>query len=214
MLKIKDMSSKIDISLTSPQIEYLCKADKRLGALIQSIGPLSYTLADDPFCFLVETIMNQMVSKKVGDVFTTRLESKCGGSITVNAILRLTWEDLRAIGLSGSKCKYILGLAEAARESRVNFDRFPSMGDDEVVQTLTSLHGIGVWSAKMYLTFVLGREDILPFEDGAFMQSYNWLYGVSGEKKADIIRRCEPWKPYSSLAARYLYRALDAGLIK
>lgn len=208
------MNTTIDITLSSPQIQYLCQADSRLAVLIQKIGPISYALDEDPFCFLVETIINQMVSKKVGDVFSARLNAKCGGGITVDSISGLTWEDLRAVGLSGSKAKYILNLAEAVAASRIDFNRFSSMTDNEIIESLTSLSGIGVWSAKMYLTFVLGREDILPYEDMAFMQSYNWLYEAKGDKKADIIRRCGPWKPFSSYAARYLYRALDTGLTK
>lgn len=204
----------VNISLSSPQIKYLCKADSRLATLIHTIGPISYTLQDDPFSFLVHTIINQMISKKVGNVFSARLEEKCGGAVSVGSVSALLPEDLRAIGLSGRKASYILNLAEAVASSQIFFDQFPSMSDPEVIQSLTSVPGIGVWSAKMYLTFVLGREDILPYEDMAFMQSYNWLYGAKGDKKADILRRCEPWKPYSSYAARYLYRALDTGLTK
>lgn len=208
------MNNMVDITLSSPPIEHLIAADLRLGMLIRKIGPISYALRDDPFCFLVQTIIGQMMSKKVANVLIERLNSKCGGGITVDSVLRLKPEDLRSIGLSGSKATYILSLAEAAASSKIDFDMLPSQSDSEVTQALTSVRGIGTWSAKMYLTFVLGREDILPFEDGAFMQSYNWLYGANGDKKEDIIRRCAPWKPYSSFAARYLYRALDCGLTK
>jgi DNA-3-methyladenine glycosylase II len=94
------------------------------------------------------------------------------------------------------------------------FDSFSALSDTEIIRQLTSLRGIGTWSAKMYLIFVLNRLDVLPYEDGAFLQVYKWLYATEDVKPAAIIERCEPWKPYSSLAARYLYRALDAGMVK
>lgn len=88
------------------------------------------------------------------------------------------------------------------------------MDDEAVIKRLTSIRGIGTWSAKMYLIFVLNRLDILPFEDGAFLQAYKWLYKTDDLKSSSIVAKCAPWKPYSSLAARYLYRALDSGLVR
>ena len=84
----------------------------------------------------------------------------------------------------------------------------------EVISHLTNIKGIGNWTAKMYLIFVLDRSDVLPYEDVAFQQSYKWLYNTSSTEKADIIKRCKKWSPYATVASRYLYRALDMGLTK
>ena len=75
-----------------------------------------------------------------------------------------------------------------------------------------SIHGIGRWTAKMYLIFVLDRQDILPYEDVAFLQGYRWMYKTDITTKDSVLKKCAKWKPYSSIAARYLYRALDMGL--
>lgn len=88
------------------------------------------------------------------------------------------------------------------------------MNDADVMKNLTSLKGIGNWTAKMYLIFVLDRPDILPTEDVAFLQAYEWLYKTKDRSKESVEKRCKKWKPYSSVAARYLYRALDNGLTK
>lgn len=77
-----------------------------------------------------------------------------------------------------------------------------------------ALHGIGKWTAKMYLIFVLDRQEILPYEDIAFLQSYEWLYKTKDRSKKSIEKKCKKWKPYSSIASRYLYKALDTGLTK
>jgi DNA-3-methyladenine glycosylase II len=87
------------------------------------------------------------------------------------------------------------------------------LSDEEVSKRLTSIKGIGNWTAKMYLLFFLQREDILPYEDGAFLQSYKWLYNTSKVDKESITKRCKKWKPYTSIGARYLYKALDNGLV-
>ena len=79
---------------------------------------------------------------------------------------------------------------------------------------LMSIKGIGSWSAKMYLIFVLDRQDVLPYEDVAFLQSYGWLYKTSDYSKIAVEKKCNRWKPYSSIAARYMYRALDMGMTK
>ena len=87
--------------------------------------------------------------------------------------------------------------------------------DDEIVfKKITSVRGLGSWSAKMYLIFVLNRQNILPYEDGAFLQSYSWLYKTDDRKPASIKKKCKKWEPYSSIAARYLYKDLDNGFTK
>ena len=110
--------------------------------------------------------------------------------------------------------KYIRGLTNAVESGDLDFKKLETMNDDEVINELTSLHGIGTWTAKMYLIFALNRQDVLPYEDVAFLQGYEWLYKTKDRSKAAVEKKCKKWKPYSSIAARYLYRALDSGLTK
>lgn len=94
------------------------------------------------------------------------------------------------------------------------FSEFKEMTDDEIIKRLTSLKGIGPWTAKMYLIFILDRQDVLPYEDGAFLQAYRWLYKTDDVSVDSVEKRCKKWKPYSSVAARFMYRALDYGFAK
>ena len=121
---------------------------------------------------------------------------------------------MRAVGVSYSKANYIKNLTEAVINKQLDFSELPNLDDDTVFKKITSVRGLGSWSAKMYLIFVLNRQNILPFEDSAFLQSYSWLYNTDELKPASIKKKCAKWKPYSSIAARYLYRALDTGLTK
>ena len=88
------------------------------------------------------------------------------------------------------------------------------MTDEDVIKTITSIHGLGMWSAKMYLIFVLNRQDVLPFEDVAFLQGYAWCYKTNKLDKDSITKKLKKLQPYRSIVARYLYKALDYGYTK
>ena len=208
------MPELITFNAESKSIQYLCKKDKRLAKVISMVGPISYCPYEDGFAFIVHEIIEQMLSIKAGAKIYARLETLCNGKITVESIDSLTDEQIRSIGTSSSKVSYIRGIVEAVKSGIIDFSVFPNMADKDVIKTLTALKGIGNWTAKMYLIFVLDRLDILPTEDVAFLQAYEWLYKTKDRSKESVERRCKKWKPYSSVAARYLYRALDGGLTK
>lgn len=209
------MAEIITLTGDTPSIQYLCRKDKRLTKVFQMIGPISYeTHVDDPFPFLIHEIIEQMLSIKAGLKIYGRLETLCSGRITPSAIDRLSLEEIRSIGTSMRKAQNIKGAAEAVMDGTISFSRFTEMTDDEVLQELVGLPGIGTWTAKMYLIFVLDRQDILPYEDVAFLQGYKWAYKTKDVSKNSVMKKCRKWKPYSSIAARYLYRARDLGLTK
>ena len=197
-----------------PIVQYLCSKDKRLAKLIDMVGDIEYREQPDCFARLAYSIINQMLSNKVAHVIGSRIADLCGGTITPETLLKLDREQLRRTGLSYTKADNILGIAKATTDGSLDFSNFPNMTDEEVMKELTSLRGIGTWSAKMYLIFTLNRLDVLPYEDVAFLQTYAWLYKTKDLKPASIIKRCKKWKPYSSIAARFFYYALDMGLTK
>lgn len=118
---------------------------------------------------------------------------------------------MKSIGISTAKVKYIHALTDVVKNEPEFLMKLSSMNDNEVINTLKNVRGIGDWTAKMYLLFVLQRDDVLPYEDGAFLQSYRWLYETDDVSKASIIEKCKKRSPYSSIAARYMYRVLDKG---
>ena len=211
----KKMSKPIILDQNTPSVQYLCKKDKRLAKLIQMAGPITYTThADRPFTFLVHEIIEQMLSVKAAKTISGRLEILCDGQITPESILRLTDEQIRSAGTSNAKAQYIRNLANALTEGTLCFEELTGLPDEEVIRRLTKLRGIGTWTAKMYLLFVLDRPDVLPVEDVAFLQVYRWLYKTEDCSGASVKAKCRKWKPYSSIAARYFYHALDEGLTK
>lgn len=206
--------NKFSISANDASIKHLSDKDKRLAKVIDAIGDIECNIHDDPFEFIVGEIVGQMLSNKVADVITDRLYDLCGGEITLDSVQELSVDDLRSIGISNAKSQYILNFAEAVKSGQIDFAEIQKMPDETVMKRLMSVHGIGAWTSKMYLIFVLQRPDVLPYEDGAFLQAYKWLYKPKDLSREAIIKKCKKWKPYSSIAARYLYRALDTGLTK
>ncbi len=209
------MAEKIVLDENAESIRYLCKKDKRLAKVISMIGPISYELHDEsPFSFMVHEIIEQMLSIKAGAKIYARLEGLCDGTVTPQHIQHLSDEQIKSIGTSNAKVAYIRSLTNAVIEGKIDFEQIQEMDDDDVLKTLTSLKGIGMWTAKMYLIFVLNRQDILPYEDVAFLQGYGWMYKTDNYAPSVVKAKCKKWKPYSSIAARYMYRALDMGLTK
>jgi DNA-3-methyladenine glycosylase II len=155
-----------------------------------------------------------MLSIKAGAKIYGWFEELSAGQITPEFISKLSVEEIKAIGTSTAKANYIKNAASAVLTGELDFTKFPDMTDEAALKELVSLRGIGTWTAKMYLIFVLDRQDILPFEDVAFLQSYKWLYKTEDVSRASIEKKCKKWKPYSSIAARFLYRALDMGFTK
>ena len=208
------MGCEIVLNCESDSIQFLAKRDKRLAKVISEIGDIAYTTHSDSYHFLVGQVINQMLSNKAADVIHSRLVRLCNGNLTTESISLLSDLEIRAVGISQSKIGYIRAITQAVANGQLNFSTFQEKSDAEVIKELTGIRGIGKWTAKMYLIFVLDRPDVLPFEDVAFQQSYKWLYKTEDVSRVAIENKCKKWKPYSSIASRNFYRALDAGMTK
>lgn len=203
------MNVIIILDNNSPEIQYLCKKDKRLAKVISMIDPITYETHDeDLYEFLIHEIIEQMLSIKAGNKIFSRLVDLCDGKITPSKMNKLKVSELQIP-------KYLLSEVLLTLYLMVNcFNSLKEMNDSDVFKYLTSFKGIGKWIANMYLIFVLNRMDILPTNDAAFLQSYEWLYKTTDRSEISIRKKWKKWKPYSSIAYRYLYRALDSGLTK
>lgn len=209
------MGEIITLDNNSPEIQYLCKKDKRLAKVISMVGSITYETHDkDPYEFLIHEIIEQMLSVKAGNKIFSRLVDLCDGKITPLRISKLTNEQIKSIGTANSKVTYIRSITDTVLNNELDFDSLKEMNDSDVFKYLISFKGIGKWTANMYLIFVLNRIDILPTNDAAFLQSYEWLYKTTDRSDVSIRNKCKKWKPYSSIASRYLCRALDSGLTK
>ncbi len=200
------------IELDDEAVLYLSERDWRLAHLIAHVGPLTYRTAGTCFEALAHSIIEQMLTMKAGDVIRGRLIEKCGGILTPEAVGALSQEEIRACGMSRTKARSLHALADYALEH--DLDELAALPDEEVRAELMALPGIGKWTADMYLLFYLGREDILPVEDAAVRQVFTWLYRAPMTDRDVVTAVCDVWHPHCSTAVRYMYRALNTGLLK
>jgi len=200
------------IALDSPEVEYLAERDFRLCHLMRHVGDLDYTRPDSAFHSLAHSIIEQMLSMKAGRAIESRLRELCDGDYTPECIAGIPAENIKSCGMSFRKAQSLKALAEYALAN--DLESLAELPDEEVYRTLVQLPGIGKWTCDMFLLFYLGRPDILPVEDGALRQAFEWLYGapITNPDVRTVV--CSLWSPYSSTAVRYLYRALNLGLTR
>lgn len=200
--------------IDSPECRHLALADPLLGRAMHLIGNFEYSAHPNTEDFFFSTIIGQMMSNTVADVIENRVSAMCGGKMTADTIIGLGVDRIRSAGVSTQKAEYMTLFAQKVKSEPQYLKQLAAKSNGEVLKELTSRRGIGNWTAKMYLLFVLNRTDILPYEDGAFLQAYRWLYQTEDIKPASIKGRCQVWQPYESIASRFLYRLLDYGYTK
>ena len=194
-------------------IIHLKKKDAVLRRIIETVGPYRMEFLEPVFSTLVRSIVYQQLSGKVARVIYNRLLEAAdnGSGLTPQAILKLTPARLRKIGLSRQKSAYILDLARRTHEGSVVFETMHQLNDQEVIDHLTAVKGIGVWTAHMFLIFALRRTDVLPTGDLGVRMAIRKAYQLSElPKPAEIEAIAGAWRPYCSIAAWYLWRSLDS----
>jgi DNA-3-methyladenine glycosylase II len=189
------------------------KADPILykAALLHDIADVKPSA--DVFGDLVHAIVNQQLSGKAADTIYGRLEAKCGrAGVTPRAILKLSMPALRACGLSGAKAKTLKGLARAVTEKKLDLATIHVHPDLKVMELLTSVKGIGPWTAEMILMFSLGRTDTFSKGDLGLRKGIMRLYGLKKMPSNRLMNKlAKAWSPYRTYAARVLWRVADGG---
>ena len=192
-------------------ILYLKKADPVLSSLIQRVGRYGIQYREPNFETLVRSIVYQQLSGKVAAVIFGRLAGLTpGGRLTPQAILRLTPAKMRKAGLSKQKTAYIRDLARKTARGALKFETLTAMADHEVIEQLTQVKGIGVWTAHMFLMFALQRPDVLPTGDLGIRMAIRKAYGLEELPHPKRIEEIAVrWRPYCSVATWYLWRSLE-----
>jgi DNA-3-methyladenine glycosylase II len=196
-------------------IQHLKRADPVLSAIIERVGSYGIEFHEPGFETLVKSIISQQLSGKVAKIMYGRLIAAAGGRLTPETLLKLRPARMRSLGLSRQKIAYTRDLARHARSGTVDFARLPGCSDEEVIEHLTAVKGIGVWTAHMFLIFALRRPNVLPTGDLGIKVAIQRAYGLAGlPKPAEVESLAQPWHPYCSVASWYLWRSLEtnAGL--
>jgi len=190
----------------------LARRDPVLKRLIAAIGPCTLRHDADHFALLVRSIISQQISSKAALSIGARLEQTLRGrGVTPAGILALSVESMRAAGLSAAKTSYLRDLAEKVHTKVVPLHLLHQEEDEEVINRLLPVKGIGRWTAQMFLIFSLGRLDVLPVDDLGLRVGVQRQYGLDQQPdKVRLTALAEPWRPYRSIATWYFWRSLGS----
>ena len=192
-------------------INHLKKADPVIAAIIARTGPYRMQYREPVFQTLVRSIVFQQLSGKAATTIFNRLaEAAKANPITPETILKLRPQKMRTLGLSKQKILYIRELARLTRDGNIQFERLPEMEDAAIIETLTRVKGVGVWTVQMFLMFALQRPNVLPVGDLGVRAAMKKAYGLPElPKPAEMERIAAVWHPYCSIASWYLWRSLE-----
>jgi DNA-3-methyladenine glycosylase II len=159
---------------------------------------------------LAEAIVYQQLNGKAAATIYKRFAAIAGDPLTSAGILKLTAAQMRSAGLSKQKTSYLFDMAERAHRGELNFSRLSEMSDDGVIEHLTQVKGVGVWTAHMFLMFTLRRPNILPTGDYGVRVAMKKAYNKRKLPKPEVMEKiAKPWEPYRSIASWYLWQSLE-----
>ena len=194
-------------------INHLRQADPVLAAIISQVGPFRMPQRPADFWALSRSIVFQQLNGKAASTIWDRLEKAAGGQVTPESVLALSEAQMRACGLSRQKLSYVRDLARRTVSGEIDFAKMPEWTDEEVVEHLTRVRGIGEWTAQVFLMFALRRPNVLPTGDyglrAAMKKAYRMRTLPKPKRMHDVAK---PWHPYRSVACWYLWRSLDTKL--
>jgi len=196
---------------TEPQFGKICyrlrTRDKKIGKIIDSIGPCLLKASNADFSFLVNTIINQQLSIKATKSIAERFRQLFPlQQVTASTFLEFSKESIMNVGISARKYEYITDLASKVMTGDINLDTLQNESESVIRETLISVKGIGDWTITMYLLFGLARLDIFPVHDLSLRKVMSAVYGVDKDNLAGLKRISAQWKPYRSIGTWYLYR--------
>lgn len=188
-------------------IDFLTGTCPHMRRVADTCGRPKSRKREPGFATLSRIIVDQQVSVQAGAAIWARLETGCG-EVSPERVLALGTDGLRSCGLSGAKARYVAGIAEAIAAGEIDLARLSRKSDDAARDILTSLKGVGRWTADIYLMFALGRPDIMPSGDIALQAAAGRLLGIDPRPGPDALDAlAERWSPYRSVAAIMLWHA-------
>jgi DNA-3-methyladenine glycosylase II len=198
-------SIKEDAALLQQALDHLAGADRHMEAAIAEIGPPPPRHRPADFATLMDVIIAQQVSTASARAISARLRERLR-KVTPEAVADLSDDDLRAVGFSRQKMAYGRDLAAAFLEGRVSVPKLRRMTDEDAIIALSSVKGIGRWSAEVFLLFSLKRPDVMPAQDLALMVAAQRLKNLRARPEPKkLLKLAEPWRPFRSYAARMLW---------
>jgi DNA-3-methyladenine glycosylase II len=187
--------------------------DEKLKKLIEQHGTFKLNKQKNLYLYLCYSIMSQQLSTKVANVIRKRFVDLYGGEPSPDQIVNTPFEKLRAIGLSNAKVNYVQNVARFQIEKGMDHKMLSKMSNEQVIEYLTQIKGVGRWTTEMLLMFALSREDVFAIDDLGLQQAVIKLYDLKHRKKKimmqKIVKISGQWSPYRTYASMYLWRWKD-----
>jgi DNA-3-methyladenine glycosylase II len=198
-------------------VSHLRRVDPILARVVDSIGSFTLEPMSGSYRSLALAIFFQQLAGPAARAIMKRVLDLLGTEdarfFTPEEFLTATDEDLRAAGLSRQKLAYLRDLADKFASGQLREDEFAHLDDEEVIRRVTSVKGIGRWTAEMFLIFSLGRPDVLPVDDLGVRRGFQQVYGLDGLASPEQMRAiAEPWRPFRSVGTWYMWRSLGVAL--
>lgn len=198
------------------QIKHL-KKDKKLKPIITKVGVLETRSSSDLYLSLLKAIVSQQLSVKAADTIWNRFLKLFKDNYPDAAkLLKMKDEKLRTAGLSFQKAGYLKNIARFSIEQTLDYKKLKSKSDEELINYLVGIKGVGQWTVEMLLMFSLERPDVFPKDDLGIQNGMKILYGISTDKKQMLLEMesiAENWRPYRTLACRYIWRYKDMNVM-
>lgn len=198
--------------MTKTAIEHLSK-DPLLRDVFSVVKLPESKSSQDVYNSLLQSIVSQQLSvKAAATIYRRFLDAFPNKNPLPTALLAKNLEELRAVGLSKQKSGYMQNIAQFALDNQFEQIDWTTYSDEEIINLLTQIKGVGTWTVQMTLMFTLERTDVFPNEDLGIQQAMQKLYGIEGKGNVLIAKMnqlAEPWRPYRSIACRYLWKWKD-----
>ena len=197
-----------EIDICDNRVQYIIAKDTILANYIRQKKRIEYYLSNNFNSLFVYTIIGQLISTKVANSIFAKFSQMCENDFSPNKILQFSQDNLRQLGMTYKKASYLLEFMQILNNQPKYLDKIAQLPDELAIKELTTLHGIGKWTAKMMLMFYFDRPNIVPVEDLAFVKGYNHLYNTN-QTPAQIAKHFKKFEPYMSIASRYIYAYAD-----
>lgn len=190
------------------------KKDKIFKKVVEKVGAFEVNHNADLYLSLLKAIVSQQLSSKAADTIWSRfLAMFKEGYPDPKLVLKMKDEKMRSAGLSYQKAGYIKNIARFSQEKTLDYKKLKSKTDEELIEYLVEIKGVGRWTVEMLLMFSLNREDVLPLDDLGIQNGIRNLYKIETQNKKELHRQmiavAEAWRPYRTLACKYLWRYND-----
>ena len=190
---------------------YLRQKDARLGAVIDRVGHIERAVDTDLFSSVIHHIIGQQISMKAQATIWQRMRDTLG-TVSAETILAAGVPELQALGMTFRKAEYITDFAEKVHSGAFDLDAVAQMSDEDAIRALSTLKGIGVWTAEMILLFCLQRPDIFSYDDLAIQRGLRMVYHHRAIDRKLFQKYRRRFSPYCSVASLYLW-AVSGGAL-